>query len=340
MSSVPTQSKDNASRFFQTDSRSEVLARLGDALDAREPFLLLIGNAGAGKTRLLHAVISRWGKRAVVAFITNPALTRNELLEEIVRRFGIGAEAGASKPQLLAALERRLTEAFATHQTPVVVIDDAHDLAPELLGELKLLANSSSSPKSLKVLLAGSPELERMLNDPALAALKQRVAVQCHAHPLNSQETRHFLQDVLCAEHGWSAGLFPRKAAGEIFRRSGGLPRVIASLAARSASLAQNANSGSVRPEDVQEAGRRLATRAHCGTRDDTESRSLASGTAGDADVQRRQDTCARGFGRAGDRTTETPARRIGRARPRVDQPFHRARRATLRRPGDVDPVP
>jgi type II secretory pathway predicted ATPase ExeA len=246
--------------------RSEALARLCNHLGAREPFVLITGEAGMGKTKLVRDAVARWGARAAVAFVTNPALSRTELLEEIIRRFGVTPPAEATKPQLIACLEQRLTEVVERGQIPVIVVDDAHELDDDLLVELKLLTNATvQADLSLTIVLSGLPKLESRLAEPELVSLRQRIAAQCQVGPLTMPETRRYLQEIAGVAPGDASGPFARKACGEIFRRSGGAPPTIQALAEEAVRRAREAGSGTVTTEHVQAAATALGLGAGSG---------------------------------------------------------------------------
>jgi general secretion pathway protein A len=255
----PSGASPGDGHFFETDSRREALARLNQGLGASACFQLLTGETGTGKTMLVRHAIARWGDAAAVAFVTNPALTRTELVEEIVRRFGAEPAANASKPQLLAGFERALAENAARGRAAAIVIDDAHDLAPDLLGELRLLSNTAEQAGvPLAVILVGLPDLEARLAEPALATLRQRVTAHCHLEPLSPQEARRYMDEVVPATIADAAGAFPRKACGEIVRRSRGVPRTMRALAAEALRRARESGTRLVAPEHVQGAAAAL----------------------------------------------------------------------------------
>jgi len=134
------------SAFLETVGVGEVLHRLDAGLGAREPFLLLTAESGAGKTTLAHEAIARWDSRGWAIFLAHPPSTSMEILEEIVLRFGGEPADGASRPRLMACLERALTEIAGRGQTAMIVVDAAQRFSPESLDELHVLVTACTSP--------------------------------------------------------------------------------------------------------------------------------------------------------------------------------------------------
>jgi len=261
-----TPSPAPAPHILETDSVRDALERLCDGLGAREPFLIVTGEAGTGKTTLVRAAIERWGERATVAFVADPAMSRTELLEEIVRRFGGEPPAGASKPQLIASLEAAIRAAKQDGRVPVVVIDDAHEIPAELLGELRLLGNvSAQAGGPLEIVLVGLPALEARLADPALEALRQRVAAHVVTAPLSSHQARRFVHEVAAAGEKDPQSLFPKKACRELHAWSGGVPRTLGTLAAEALRLARRADDAAVTPAHVAEAAAEMGLSLRAG---------------------------------------------------------------------------
>ena len=219
--------------FFETLACGEALHLLGEGLGAREPFVLITGDAGVGKSALANQAIARWGERVTAAHLAFPALTGTELLEEILRRFGAEPPQGSSHPALIARLEAVFAEIAGRGQAAIMVVEDAHLLAPDAFEEYRLLANAAQQARRpLEVMLIGLPALELRLEEPALVAIRQRVSVRVQLAPLSAGDTRRFIRHRLAAAGADQANLFTRKLCDEIAAQSGGVPRRINALAA------------------------------------------------------------------------------------------------------------
>ena len=155
-----------------------------------------------------------------------------ELLEEIVIRLGGEPPDGARRPKLVRCFERELSEIAGRGKIPMVVVDDAQNLSPGLLEELRLLVNAAQQVhQPMEVLLVGLPALEALLDHPTLGALRQRVSVRARIEPLSAAETRRYLRHRVGAVGGDGANMFPRRTCVEIASLSGGVPRQINALA-------------------------------------------------------------------------------------------------------------
>jgi len=140
-------------------------------------------------------------------------------------------------------------------QVPIVVVDDAHLLSRELLDTLRLLVNAAQQAgRSLEVLLVGLPSLEAAIDDPALAALRQRVSVRAKLEPLSAGETRRYIRHRVTLAGGDGSTLFSRKTCAEIATLSRGVPRAINALAGDALRLARAAGRLAVEPEHVRNA--------------------------------------------------------------------------------------
>lgn len=241
--------------FLQTLGGGEALRRLDDGLGTRESFLVITGDPGTGKSAVANEAIARWGSRVTAAYLAFPPLTNTELLEEILRRFGAEPPDGASRGKLVACLDGALAEIAGRGQVAIIVVDDAHHLPPELLEELRLLVNAAQqSGRALEVLLVGLPSLDATLDDPALAALRQRISARAKLDPLSAGETRRYIRHRVNAASDDPSDLFPRKTCAEIAALSRGVPRQINVLAAEALRLARASGGSTVEPGHVRDA--------------------------------------------------------------------------------------
>ena len=211
-----------------TEIHREALRNLEYGIASRKGITLLIGEAGSGKTTLIRAAISTQPQRIHCVHLYNPVLTRVEFVEMLARRFELGPNAASSKTALLVELEQLLLRRRAAGEATVLIVDEAQSLPPDLLEEIRLLANiETDDEKLLCVVIAGQPELAARLNDRAFRQLKQRVALRCELRPLTLQETGAYLAGRIRAAGGQGAQVFTREAVTLIHERALGLPRTI-----------------------------------------------------------------------------------------------------------------
>ncbi len=244
---------------FPSREHQEALAHLRYGIQNREPFVLITGEVGTGKTTAVYDALAEWGSRATVALITNPALTRSELLEEICLRFGVAAAAPLSKPHALVQLERQLSALRARGELAILLLDEAQNLDRELLEEIRLLSNLEvQGEKLLQIFLVAQPELEAKLARPELRQLRQRIGIHYRIQPLGAAETTCYIHHRVAAAGGSADELFTADACAEIFRITNGIPREINLVAGQALLNAFVEDSRSVTAEHVRAVEREI----------------------------------------------------------------------------------
>ena len=215
--------------LYLTPRYREALSNLQYGLSAAKTVTVLIGEAGTGKTTLLRAALaSERCQNVRTVYLNNPALTRQEFVEMLARRFELSPEAAHSKAVLLAELEATLHARRAHGEITALVIDEAQTLSHELLEEVRLLANiETSTEKLLPLVLAGQPELSDRLEDVGLRQLKQRVALRCTIAPFELAETASYIAHRIRIAGGEAARAFTRESVTLIHEHSRGIPRTI-----------------------------------------------------------------------------------------------------------------
>jgi general secretion pathway protein A len=226
---LPFELTPNPRYLFFTAQHREALTTLEYGLFSAKGVTALIGEAGTGKTTLIHAALeSERCRNVTCVYINNPALTREEFVETLSLRFGLSPHAGASKAALIDELEPLLRERRSRGLITALVVDEAQSLTDEVLEEIRLLANSeTTTQKLLPFVLAGQPELKDRLNRPGLRQLKQRVTLRCEIRPFSQQETAAYIEQRIRTAGGEAGRLFTREAVMMIHERAGGIPRTI-----------------------------------------------------------------------------------------------------------------
>lgn len=215
-----------------TEKHREALANLTLGVVRRKGVTVIIGEAGTGKTTLIHRAMPEIenqldGQSVSWAYLKNPILPASEFLVFLAERFGLSSAASRSKTRLMDELERSLTSG----RRAALIIDEAQSAPIELLEETRLLANiETSDTKLLPLILLGQPELADRLNQPELRQLKQRVTLRYRLEPLTLHECAQYIANRVRQAGGDPAQVFTRKAVIKIHERSHGLPRIISVL--------------------------------------------------------------------------------------------------------------
>jgi general secretion pathway protein A len=216
--------------LYLAPSHREALAQLVYGIQERKGFLVLTGEVGTGKTTLLHALLRRLDAQTAAAFVFNSTLPFEGLLEYALEDFGV-SKAGDSHAQRLMALNTFLIERRRAGQNTVLIIDEAQNLLPETLEQVRLLSNfETPTEKLLQILLVGQPELGERLGLPGLRQLKQRIALRCRIQPLTVDETAEYIRVRLRIASARDIGLFTPEAVARITAHAGGIPRIVNSL--------------------------------------------------------------------------------------------------------------
>ena len=241
--------------LYPSREHQEARAHLRYGIENREPFVLITGEVGTGKTTALYDALAEWGAQVSVALITNSALTRSELLEEICLRFGVGLPAETSKPKMLALLEHHLLAVRARGEHAVLLLDEAQNLSTDLLEEIRLLSNvEAQGEKLMQIFLVAQPELEARLGRPELRQLRQRITVHYRLNPLSPEETAGYIHHRISVAGGNAWSTFPPETCREIYKVTHGIPREINTIASQAMITAFSENASAVTTGHVQAA--------------------------------------------------------------------------------------
>ncbi len=260
-SAPPFQLTPDSRFYFDSAAHSRASAHLTFGLAQGEGFIVVTGEVGAGKTTLLERLLGQLDRNAyVVARINTTQVSGDDLFRLAMAGFGLDAPQD-TKSSLLLRFEDVLRDHRMAGRRSLLIIDEAQNLTPTALEELRMLSNLTEGGRaSLQTLLAGQPQFRRMLASPDLDQLRQRVLASYHLGPLTREETRRYILHRL-ATAGWHGNPAWQEAAFEVVHdHTGGIPRRINRLCSRVLLFGALEQSREITAEMVRTTAEELAT--------------------------------------------------------------------------------
>jgi len=232
--------------LFLSEPHRDVLLYLAYGIKERKGFVLISGGIGTGKTTICRTLLNLLDSHSSVekALIFNTAISDLELLEAIVKEFGIEIprETGTKKAYV-DALNDFLLKNFAAGKNAVLLIDEAQNLSHSVLEQIRMLSNlETEKEKLLQIILIGQPELKAMLTLPALQQLNDRITVRYELIPLSADEVVAYIEHRLRVAGGPGKIKFTKGAYRAVYDFSEGVPRRINALCDRTFLIAYAKN--------------------------------------------------------------------------------------------------
>lgn len=248
--------------LFMSERHGEALAHLVYGVTESGGFMQLTGEVGTGKTTLVRTLLlNRMPANADVAVVLNPQLSALEFLQTICEELHVNVpeERKDSIKALIDALNHHLLDAHAQGRRTILVVDEAQNLAPDVLEQVRLLTNlETAKQKLLQIILIGQPELRDLLARNDLRQLAQRITGRYHLEPLSRDETAQYVEHRIKVAGGL-AEVFDAGAKLELFRHTGGVPRLINVVADRALLGAYSSERRSVSRRLVRRAANEVA---------------------------------------------------------------------------------
>lgn len=221
--------------FFPSEGHTEALSSLLYAVNDKTGFTVITGEIGSGKTTVCRALLNKMESGTKVALITNTHLTPKQLICAILEELEVPFNYTWPKARLLSCLNQFLIEQCALDLKVILIIDEAQNLSLRTLEEVRMLSNlETEKEKLIQIILIGQPELKDRLESKKLEQLRQRVGMYYHIFPLDNQQTNEYIRHRLrIAGLNGDGLMFDEGALREIFRYSGGIPRLINSICDR-----------------------------------------------------------------------------------------------------------
>jgi putative secretion ATPase (PEP-CTERM system associated) len=217
----------NPDFLFLSVTHQKAITYLDYGIKEKIGFILLTGEIGSGKTTIIRNLIKNLDGSVKLSRINNTKVSSEQLIAMVNEDFGLDTE-GKNKTRLLGELNEFLIEQYAKKLQPILLIDEAQNLSPDLLEEVRLLSNlETDRSKLIQIILVGQPELKRTLLLPELLQLRQRINISYHIAPLTIDETSAYIKHRLTIAGNPDAIRLQDDMLEVIYRFSRGIPRLI-----------------------------------------------------------------------------------------------------------------
>ncbi|CAN2040486.1 general secretion pathway protein A [Candidatus Magnetomoraceae bacterium gMMP-15] len=251
--------------LFLSKSHKEALSHLRYGINERKGFIVITGNIGTGKTTLLRTLLAELDSSIKSALIFNAFISDKELLQTINQEFGISSDKHKSKKQCIDALNTFLLDTFTEGGNAVVFLDEAQNLSPEVMEQIRMLSNlETEKEKLLQIIFVGQSELKELLSMPGLRQLNERITVRYDLQPLKPKDIKAYVEHRLVVAGAGGSIHFKRGAFKSLYAFTGGNPRLINAICDRALLIAyskdqSHINSTIIKQADVTVRGEGIA---------------------------------------------------------------------------------
>ena len=216
-------------------------------------FVVITGEIGSGKTTLIESFLKEIQSDVVIAQINQTQVSAVDFLQAVLVQFGF-SPFKMKKAELIATLNNFLVEQYAAGRKALLIVDEAQNLSMRVLEEIRLLSGvETTKEKVLRIILAGQPELNEKLDAPELVQLTQRIRLRFHLTTLSPPETRAYIQHRLEVAGAGDRPVFSEETYPEIYRFSGGVPRLVNTLCDTALMAAFTADRDTVTLADIRQ---------------------------------------------------------------------------------------
>lgn len=244
----------NPSFLYLSQRHKEALSYLSYGIKERVGFIEITGEVGTGKTTICRTLLNQLDEKTKSAFIFNSNVSESQLMQTIIEDLGI-VTTRRGKGALFAELNRFLIEQLMLGNNVVLLIDEAQNLTSKLLEQVRMLSNlEAENQKLIQIVLVGQPELREKLRSPELRQLRQRISVRYHITALTPADVPLYIQHRLSVAGANGAGpTFNAEALNEIYKYSGGIPRLINIVCDKALLLAYVLENRTITPDIIKQ---------------------------------------------------------------------------------------
>lgn len=227
LTELPFNITPNPRFLFFSPKHREAFNHFLYGIRERKGFIQITGEVGAGKTTLCRAVLEQLGKNVSTSLILNPVLDADQLVKAVAMEFGLEVK-GMDRLETVAAINQFLLREVEAGREAVLIIDEAQNLSPALLEQIRLLSNlETDARKLLQIVLLGQPELRDRLKQHNLRQLRQRITVRYHLGALTFREVAQYVHHRLSVSGAKGRPVFTTPAIWRVYCYAKGIPRLV-----------------------------------------------------------------------------------------------------------------
>ena len=234
LTSKPFQLNPDPTFYFASKQHRRATAYLEYGLNQSEGFIVVTGEVGAGKTTIVRGLLNMLdADKVLAAQLVSTQLDAEDTLRMVAAAFGVPTRS-QGKSELLLSLEAFLVDATRRGKRCLLIVDEAQNLTPRAVEELRMLSNFQFETHALlQSFLIGQPEFRGVMQSPHMLQLRQRVIAACHIGPMTQDETQAYIEHRLKCAGYTGPPLFDSGAYEAVYLSSGGIPRRINALCDR-----------------------------------------------------------------------------------------------------------
>ncbi|MGB0127775.1 MAG: XrtA/PEP-CTERM system-associated ATPase, partial [Rhodocyclaceae bacterium] len=250
--------------FFGSRQHRKAMAYLEYGLHQSEGFIVVTGDVGAGKTTLVRNLLDKLDPSEVLAVnLVSTQLDAEDMLRMVAAAFGLRTK-DLQKADLLLALEAFLLSITEQGKRALIIVDEAQNLAPGAVEELRMLSNFQIEDHALlQSFLVGQPEFRNILQSPRMQQLRQRVIASCHVGPMDAEDTRSYIEHRLRFVGWQDKPQFEPQVFDIVYQFSEGIPRRINALCDRLLMSGFLSNKHGFTAEDAREMATEIRHETH-----------------------------------------------------------------------------